>query len=187
MPNRTTILQVCHVVKDLDAAVSRWVESFGAGPFYVGDFKLENCNYRGRAVRSHITVAIGYLGSTNIELAQTHIEGPCLFDEVLRSRGEGLHHYWVGCKDMDQAIADYEAAGHPLVFSADLPQIGRSAYVDTMATSGAFTEIQVFSDCVWSVLEEMHTAHVNWDGKDPIRDYPPLTPDGTPFRGHAEP
>lgn len=185
MSNNTGVLQVCHVVRNLEDSIMHWVKSFGAGPFYVARFQLPGWTYRGQPAPNDSRVAVGYLGSTNIELSQPMIDGPCLFGDVLRARGEGLHHFWIGCRDMDLALKEYEQAGHPIIAHGAMPTLGRIAYADTMSRYGVYTEIQEYSECVWTMLDGMRAAHESWDGKDPIRDYPAMVPDGTPYRGYA--
>jgi hypothetical protein len=169
---RGTLLQVAHVVRDLDAAVARWVHDFGAGPFFVAQFNFGEQVYRGQAARVHVTVALGCLGSTLIELARPDDSEPSIFNEVLERRGEGLHHYWLHCDDFDGEIARYTAAGCPLVAHGPIPGIGRGAYMDTTTLLGCYVELLELRPELWRVLDTIRAAHLNWDGSEPMRAYP---------------
>jgi len=170
------IAQVCYVVRDLDRAIATWIKMYRAGPFYVADFKQDTDQYyRGKPTTLDVRVAIGYSSSLNIELLQPNRPGPSVYHEILDSRGEGIHHFWRHCADVHAEIARLEALGCPVVSSSFVPGVTRSYFVDTTAILGVFTELQELSDPVYAALDEMHRAHLSWDGKtDPVRPYPAL-------------
>jgi catechol 2,3-dioxygenase-like lactoylglutathione lyase family enzyme len=171
------IAQVCYVVRDLERAVKTWTELYRAGPFYVADFRLEEGQqYRGRPTVLDVRVAVGYCGSLNIELLQPRHPAPSIFHEILDTRGEGIHHFWLRGTDLDAEIARFAALGCPVVAGGEVAGFGRSYFVDTLSLLGVFTELQELRDAVYLALEGMHRAHVQWDGKtDPVRPYPQLT------------
>jgi catechol 2,3-dioxygenase-like lactoylglutathione lyase family enzyme len=176
LPLPDGLAQVCYVVRDLDRAIATWVRMYRAGPFYVADFRLEEGQYyRGQPTLLDVRVAVGYSGSLNIELLQPRHPGPSIFHEILDTRGEGMHHFWRRCADLDAEIARFEALGCPVVAGGPVPGIGRSYFVDTLSTLGVFTELQELSDAVYVALDGMHREHLIWDGKtDPVRPYPAL-------------
>lgn len=169
-----TVMQVAHVVRDLDRAMAHWTRTFGAGPFYVADFKLDGQMYRGKPAPFDATIAIGYLGGTNIELVHSNNADPSVFNEVLLTRGEGLHHYWLATEDLEAEMAAYAAAGCPTIAYSEVPGFCDSAMIDTSATLGCFVELQILTPRVWEILEEMQATHAGWDGSDPVRPYPSL-------------
>jgi 4-hydroxyphenylpyruvate dioxygenase-like putative hemolysin len=176
LPLPDGIAQICYVVRDLDRAMATWVEMYRAGPFYVADFKQEEGQtYRGQPTRLDVRVAIGYSGSLNIELLQPRHPGPSIFHEILDTRGEGIHHFWRCCADLDQELARFQRLGFPVVAGGPVPGIGRSYFVDTLSTLGVFTELQELNEAVHIALDEMQKAHLSWDGKtQPVRPYPVL-------------
>ena len=169
---RGTLLQVCHVVHDIERHLDTWVRTFGAGPFFRATFQIDGHTYRGQPHRVNVHVAVGCLGSTIIELSQPADDAPSLFREVLDRRGEGLHHYWIQAPSFDDEIARYASAGCEYVGGGPLPRIGRGAFVDTTPTLGCFTELIELNDLGWSLLDQIHASHLAWDGRDPIRPYP---------------
>ena len=176
LPLPDGIAQVCYVVRDLDRAIATWTRIFRAGPFYVADFKLEEGqHYRGAPTRLDVRVALGYSGSLNIELLQPRHSRPSIFHEMLDTSGEGIHHVWLRCANLDAEIARFAALGCPVVAGGPVPGIGRSYFIDTLSTLGVFTELQELSEAVYIALDEMHQAHLSWDGRtDPVRPYPAL-------------
>jgi hypothetical protein len=177
LPLADGITQVCYVVRDREAAMAKWINLYGAGPFFTAEFKLGGHEYRGRPATVDVRVGLAYSSSLNIELLQPMQDGPSIYHEVLDTRGEGIHHFWRRSHDFDAEIARFDAAGCPVVAGGPIPGIGKSYFVDTLATLGVFTEIQELSDAVYVALDEMHAAHLAWDGRtDPIRPYPTLRP-----------
>jgi hypothetical protein len=175
LPLPNGITQICYVVRDLDKAMATWMKMFGAGPFFLADFRIGGHEYRGQPAEVDVRVGLAYSSSINIELLQPNQPGPSIYHEILDTRGEGIHHFWKRCSDFDAEIAHYAAIGCPVVAGGPIPGIGKSYFVDTLSTLGVFTEIQELSDAVYVALDEMHQAHLAWDGKtDPIRPYPAL-------------
>lgn len=176
LPLPDGIAQVCYVVRDLDRAIDTWTRIFRAGPFYVADFKLDQGQfYRGRPTTLDVRVAVGYSGSLNIELLQPRHRAPSVFHEILDSRGEGIHHFWWRCDDLDAEIARFAALGFPVIAGGLVPGIGRSYFVDTLSSLGVFTELQELSNAVYIALDQMHREHLRWDGQtQPVRPYPRL-------------
>jgi hypothetical protein len=175
LPLPDGITQVCYVVRDLDAAMAKWIRLYGAGPFFTADFKIDGHEYRGQPAKVDVRVGLAYSSSLNIELLQPMQPAPSIYHEILDTRGEGIHHFWRRSRDFDAQIAHFVAAGCPVVAGGLIPGIGKSYFVDTLSTLGVFTEIQELSDAVYVALDEMHQAHLTWDGHtDPIRPYPTL-------------
>ena len=171
---RGTVLQIAHVVRDLEKAVAHWTDTLGAGPFYVARFRVDDHLYRGRVGGFDATIAVGYLGDTIIELICSNNAEPSVFNEVLERRGEGLHHYWLAADDLNAEMARYEAAGCPMIAYGDIPGVTRSAMMDTSALLGCYVELQEIAPGIQAVLAQMQAAHANWDGSDPVRPYPGL-------------
>jgi hypothetical protein len=44
--------------------------------------------------------------------------------------------------------------------------------VETTHALGCFTELIELNDHGWSILQQIHAAHLAWDGRDPMRAYP---------------
>ena len=168
------VLQVAHVVRNLDTAIARWVDGLGAGPFLKEVFRFEDHVYRGAPAVTDVTVAVGALGDTLIELVCPNNTQPSIFNEVLTARGEGLHHYWMACADLDAQAARFAAAGYPQIGGGAMRPIGRCAYIDTTRLLGCFVELIDMRPAGWDMLSQIKAAHAGWDKSDPVRPYPQI-------------
>lgn len=141
-----SIDQIAVVVRDLDAAMARYVRDLGIGPWDVytyGPNRLWKMTYRGVEQPYSMKLALAQVGPTMYELIQPLDEGSNIYQEFLDDRGEGLHHFGCFVSDIDAAIADMEALGFPLLqsgrgFGVDLD--GAYAYFDTEAAFGCIVE-----------------------------------------------
>ena len=173
-----TISQVCYATYDLEAAAERWAKVTGAGPFFVVALPPDlQKTYRGKPARDTFKAAIGFLGTTCIELMQPTNDEPSIVREVLESRGEGaVHHVYPKIRPLDAAAYDelcahYRANGLEEVLSFELPGLGRNAFFDAIDSLGCFLEVlEVGAEPYHAIMGGMYEAHLNWDGTDPLRD-----------------
>jgi len=172
MTVRRGILQLCQVTHDRDRSIADWVGLYGAGPFFVADFRLEGHHYRGQPVVAETRVGLAFCGSLLIEIAQPLGTGPSIFHEVLVGGGNAIHHVWKAADDYDAEIARFAAEGCHVVAGGPIPGMGRQAFIDTRARTGCFTELLELTGWVYGALDYMRRAHETWDGADPVRPYP---------------
>lgn len=98
--------------------------------------------YRGEERPYVMKLALAQVGPTQYELIET-VEGPNIYEEHLREKGEGLHHLGYHVDDIDDAIAAMAERGYALLqsgrgFGADGD--GAYAYFDTAADLGCIVE-----------------------------------------------
>lgn len=169
----SSILELCHVVTDMDAALRHWIDVLGVGPFFVGEMELEEGQYhRGQPMPVALQVAFGCSGGLVIELIKPLRNLPSVFREMLESRGPGYHHVMPRL-DYDIGFARLSEAGYELAYHGCLPSGERMALFDTRNDNGGFIELMDFSPAILGQLEAIAQAHRDWDGRsDPIR---PLT------------
>jgi hypothetical protein len=159
-----SVIQLCHVVRDMDAAIRYWNTQFGAGPFFVGDMELtENQFYRGKPVEQSIQVAFTFSGGLMIELVRPIRDIPSVFGDVLKTNGPGYHHVMYR-EDYDTAHAKLSNAGYEESFRGLMPGGERVALFDTRRDSGGFVEIMDLSPALLAQIERIGTAHEQWDG-----------------------
>src|ERR1700712_581281 len=88
-----SIIELAHVVADMDAAIAHWTGTLKAGPFFVGEMRFpEGHRYRGEPAMLAIRVAFGFSGGLLIELVQPLDGDRSVFAELLAARGPGYHH-----------------------------------------------------------------------------------------------
>jgi Glyoxalase/Bleomycin resistance protein/Dioxygenase superfamily len=165
-----SIIELCHVTRNLDAALIHWTRDLGAGPFFVFDvLVLPGQLYYGEPTEVSMRVGFGFSGGMLIELLEQTNDGASPFRDFLRERGEGLHHIMPRC-DFDTGHARLSSAGHRIAFSGTMPSGERFCLFDTRAANGAYTELMELSPAMLASLSLMEKAHVTWDGQtDPVR------------------
>ena len=167
-----SIMELCHVVKNMDAAIGYWTEVIGAGPFYVFDIPATPGQmHRGEPARIDLRIAFGFSGGLLIELLQQLNDSPSVFREILDTKGEGYHHVMLRLP-FDEGRKRIERAGYELAFSGNMPNGERFALFDTRSGSGGFIELMDLTETTFGPIEKIHEAHLHWDGvTDPRRDF----------------
>lgn len=165
-----SIIELCHVVTDMDAALKHWTQDLKAGPFFVFDVPvLPGQLYYGEPTEVSMRVGFGFSGGVLIELLEQTNEGASPFADFIRERGEGLHHV-MPRTDYDAGYASMTAAGYKVAYSGTLPSGERFCLFDTRAANGYYVELMEMSDGMRGSLELMEKAHMQWDGvTDPVR------------------
>jgi hypothetical protein len=159
-----SVIELCHVVRDMDSAIRYWNAQFGAGPFFVGDMEFsENQFYRGKPVDLSIQVAFGFSGGLIIELVRPIRDIPSVFGEVLNASGPGYHHVMYR-QDYDVGHANLRKAGYEPAFHGLMPSGERCTLFDTRRDSGGFVEIMDLSPFILAQIDRMAKAHEDWDG-----------------------
>lgn len=164
-----SIIELAHVVADMDAAIAHWTGVVKAGPFFVGEMRFpEGHLYRGEPAVLAIRVAFGFSGGLLIELVQPLEGDRSAFSEVLATRGPGYHHMMLR-EDYDVAFARLSDAGYALALESITPLGERCALFDTQAVNGGFIEVMDLHIGFGRLTELMAGAHAGWDGGDPVR------------------
>ena len=165
-----TIIELCHVTRDLDSALLHWTRDLGAGPFFVFEVPvLPGQLYYGNPTAVSMRVGFGFSGGVLIELLEQTNDGASPFRDFLQERGEGLHHVMPRC-DFDAGHVRLSAAGHEVAYEGRMPSGERFCLFDTRATNGAYVELMELSGAMLNSLSLMAKAHAAWDGKsDPVR------------------
>ena len=134
------------IVEDLDKAVENYWNLFGIGNwrFYTyGKPLVRRMTYHGKPGNYRMRVALSYLGHMRIELIEM-LEGDTVYADFVEGHGYGVHHFGVLVDDMEEAIAQAEAAG--LKMTMDGAGFGRDgdghyAYLDTEDKLGVTIEL----------------------------------------------
>lgn len=167
MPASDTVYHIAFLVDALEPAVTRWIESAGAGPFFRFDhFGFVDGVRRGRPSLPDISIAFGYSGPTLIELIEPHAVVGSVFDDG--GDGTRLHHLGRLADDFDATLARFGAA---VDFTGAFPTGNRVAFADTRDRLGYWTEIIERDPGVDAMLAAMAATHADWDGADAIRRF----------------
>ena len=124
---------VAIVVHDLESALGFYRDTLGITPSQVIDFPREGVKIA--------FLPMGGPGGSEIELLEpTQPEtGVARF---LEKRGEGLHHICLEVPDIEQALAELQAEGTPVLDATPRPTAeGRGIFIHPKSASGVLLEL----------------------------------------------
>ncbi len=168
---RYPIVQYAYVVNDLDEGIRHWVETLGAGPFFVSRrHHGREHTYRGKADGAVFSYAFGQAGPAQIQLIQVEDDGPSIYRDMFAPGEEGFHHIacLVPAADMADEVARFVEAGFEV--ASTLQSYVPVAYLDCRSALGFFVELHGLNDDVEELFTQIRLAHENWDGvTEPVR------------------
>lgn len=137
--------QIAMVVKDLRAAMKRYVERYGVGPWYVIKFGPENVRdqtLHGKSQAYSHRLAICKIGNVWFELIESLSD--TIYREHLNRYGEGvIHHVKMVVDDHDQAIGFMQSKGIEVLQTGNWEGNSRYANLSTESDLGFQVEISV--------------------------------------------
>lgn len=163
------VMQLAFVPADFDATLKLWIETMGAGPFYLLRARHEEfAQFNGRDTRPDLTIALGYWGDMQIEIIRQENEAPSPFREWRQAGHDGLQHICVLTDDIGTARQTMAAAGATIVFEARA--FGAAwFYADTGGGPGTMVEVTCHSERSAALMAMIRESHDTWDGSDPVR------------------
>lgn len=160
------INQIGYLVDDLDAAIARWTDRLGVGPWTVFRNVSLNGRYRGQETMVTMDVALGYQGDMQIELILVTNDAPSPYRDASGKRILGAHHIAWLVDDRDAAVAKVVAKGLKIAFEAENPGT-RVAYMESDDDPGVLYEF-IESESTRGLIEQGIAATRNWDGSNPV-------------------
>ena len=136
------IIQVAHVVRDLDKTMKYYWDNFHIGPWDVYTFgppAVRDSTYRGAPSSHTYLLAITWLAEVQLELMQP-LSGRSIYDEHLERKGEGLHHLKIYYPDCNEALQRFRAQGIPVIQSGKIDE-DEFYYLDTEKALGYIVEL----------------------------------------------
>ena len=136
------IIQIAHVVTDVDETMKNYIETFGYGPWDVYDFKaplLRESMYRGKPATHEYIVAVTWVQGIQLELMQP-VKGYSIYDEYLEQNKGGFHHVKIFFQDCEKAVADLQKKGFEVIQSGKIGQ-DEFYYMDTEKVFGVVWEL----------------------------------------------
>src|SRR5258705_13179195 len=118
-------IQVAFVVKDMEAALALWTEKLHVGPFVVFENSLGNRHFIHRGERSPVqmSLALSYIGETQIELICQKNDAPSIYTEAVQNglADGGVQHIAFWPDDIDAAWRELMASGFEEIASIRSP------------------------------------------------------------------
>jgi len=137
------VIQVAHVVRDIDNAMKFYWETFRLGPWGVYRFAppdMRESTVRGQPSEITYLVAVtDFRAGVQMELMQP-LTGRSIYDEQLERKGEGLHHLKLHYSDCQAALARYADQGIQVIQSGKYDD-DEFYYLDTERIVGAVIEL----------------------------------------------
>jgi methylmalonyl-CoA/ethylmalonyl-CoA epimerase len=117
-------MQVGIVVRDLDAALRRYVDDYGIGPWDIYEFNPGNAKdlrEYGQPVERSRRLETAMVGRVQWELIQPLDES--IYAQFLAEKGGSVHHIAVAAPKFDEMLATQAKRGNDLVFSGEFSGI----------------------------------------------------------------
>jgi len=138
VPPGMRITQIAVVVEDLRKTMETYHSVMGWGPWSVYEHKppvLHHTEVRGKKVPYTMLGAEAHCDPVDFEILQP-LEGPSIYKEFLKEKGEGLHHVSVvsPSDDVHRALSDFERHGVGVLMSGRLGDGIEFYYMDTEPT-----------------------------------------------------
>lgn len=128
LSNIKELNQVGIIVKDVDSTVEYLKSTFGIKLNVMTPAPSKGV-LRGKEIEFQLKVALGRAGNVDLELIQV-LSGEHLFKEFLDKHGEGIHHFGIYVKNLDEAIKQWEEKGGKLLQRNEHKVGIKTAYLD---------------------------------------------------------
>ncbi|MHB8731457.1 MAG: VOC family protein [bacterium] len=134
------------VVTDLEAAVRRYWERLGIGPWRIYTYEapmVKEMTYRGRRQDYRMRLALAQAGDITLELIQP-LSNDNIYVEHLKRKGPGVNHVGVIVPSVADAVAEAAKSGFAVLQSGSgygLRGDGAFAYLDTEEALGVIVEV----------------------------------------------
>lgn len=142
----SSIGQLGFVVENVDSMIQAYYENFGIGDWKIytyGPQLLSFMTYKGKPTSYSSRIALGYFGSTRIELIQP-IEGHTVYTDFIKEHGYGLQHLGIYVQDIQGSLAIVKKNGIEVIMEGGgfgLDGDGHFAYLDTEKRYGICYEL----------------------------------------------
>ncbi len=136
------VIQIAHVVRDIDAAMKYYWETFQIGPWEVYTFAppaVRDSMVRGKPSDHTYLLAVTWKNEIQLELMQP-LTGRSIYDEQLEHKGEGLHHLKLYYPDCRAALEQFRARGIDVIQSGKIDD-DEFYYLDTESELGFIVEV----------------------------------------------
>jgi hypothetical protein len=152
------IVQIAYTVKDIERGMRDYTERLNVGPWFVtGPFVPARGFYRGQPTDMSLTLAVAYSGHMMVELIEQHDDKPSVYQETIKTKGYGFHHWGMCSRSFDARFSDVSPRGVRIV------------YVDTTRDLPGMLEIIETTDALEAIYHSYFAAAQGWNGEDPVR------------------
>lgn len=170
------VRQIGYVVRDIEAAMKFWSETLGIGPwFYAPKIVDQVFEYKGKPSPIARAVALANSGPLQMELVQQLNDAPSMYRDFLDAGHTGAQHFAYWTTDFDADLTRLLAQGLTIGMRGSVGAGGRYVYFETEFHPGTVIELSEVSGPKGRLFDTIRQASENWDGSDPIREFPNLS------------
>jgi catechol 2,3-dioxygenase-like lactoylglutathione lyase family enzyme len=139
------VSQIGIVVPDIGMAVRYYSEFLNIKPWFRSKTKSNDASFRGESFSLELDIALAFSGGLEIELIQMLTNKECIYSDIMKKQGGGLHHIGAMVREFDRMLEQMKAAGIGVIQSGVIRTVGgavtKYAYMDTVSTCGIISEI----------------------------------------------
>jgi catechol 2,3-dioxygenase-like lactoylglutathione lyase family enzyme len=144
LPN---VNQIGILVPDIPEAVAYYTKLLNIGHWYRSNTIKHEAIYRGKPVNTDADIVLAFQGAMEIELIQVKHEEECVYSDMLKKSGGGIHHLGFTVSGYDRKLDQMKRNGVEVLQSGVITTKGsattRYAYLDTIKQCGIISELIV--------------------------------------------
>ncbi|MDR6861544.1 VOC family protein [Variovorax guangxiensis] len=167
-------MQLGFVVKDLASALTFWTEEMKVGPFVVMEESIGDRKFvhRGQVSDVQMSVALSYLGDTQIEVITQANLAPSPYTEFFASGRQGLHHLAFYPEDYEQACRDLGHSKFKEVMALYTSDGAKNvSYFESPPYLGLMIELVPLTAMRQTYYGAIKRLAEKWDGGRPVRRF----------------
>ncbi len=166
-----------YVVTSVEKAALWYARTVGAGPFYVGEFELDNYHFLGKPQSCRLRIGTGYWGALMLEFIEPIEADASLYARSLPREDGHLNHFGINVTDIGAWVAQ-RGLQDSIIQSGEMRRSGvRFVYLDSIFPGGIHLELVQGPPEMQARAAAMAAASASWDGSDPVRPMAALRTD----------
>jgi catechol 2,3-dioxygenase-like lactoylglutathione lyase family enzyme len=139
--------QIGILVPNITEAVAYYTELLSIGNWYRSNTVRHEAFYRGKPISTEVDIVLAFQGAMEIELIHVKHEDECVYSDMLKKSGGGIHHLGFTVSGYDQKLDQMKRNGVEVLQSGVITTKGsaitRYVYLDTIKQCGIISELIV--------------------------------------------
>ncbi|HUI45817.1 MAG TPA: VOC family protein [Nitrospirota bacterium] len=148
--NRTSLPNVNQIgilVPSIPEAVVYYAKLLNIGHWYRSNTVKHEATYRGKPISTDADIVLAFQGALEIELIQVNHKDECVYSDMLKKSGGGIHHLGFTVSGYDKKLDQMKRNGVEVLQSGAITTKGsaitRYVYLDTIKQCGIISELIV--------------------------------------------
>jgi len=139
------VSQIGIVVPEIGKAVYYFSKFLNINRWFRSKTASNDATFKGESFSLELDIALAFSGGMEIELIQMLTDRECIYSDIMKRQGGGLHHIGTMVRGFDKKLDQMKAAGIGVIQSGVIKTVGgavtKYAYMDTVSTCGIISEI----------------------------------------------